>query len=93
MMYFAIWACILESCLSLRPINRANGAFSTRANSNGRLDTGPAGLHLERMDAALTLAKLIGPIAAATILNVFLFALAWCGHQPDRPTPASRNIP
>ncbi len=30
--------------------------------------------HLEQMTAGLTLAKLIGPIAAATIVNVFLFA-------------------
>ena len=36
------------------------------------------------MDAGLTLAKLIGPIAVATILNVFLFAGLWRGHQRER---------
>ena len=37
-----------------------------------------------RMTAGLTLAKLIGPIAAATILNVFWFAFIWRGHQHER---------
>lgn len=36
------------------------------------------------MDAGLTLGKLIGPIAAATILNAFWFAFIWRGHQHER---------
>ncbi|MCJ2102396.1 hypothetical protein [Methylobacterium sp. E-046] len=50
----------------------------------GYLDSRPAARHLERMDAGLTLAKLIGPIAAATILNAFWFAAVWRGHQYER---------
>ncbi|MCJ2101989.1 hypothetical protein [Methylobacterium sp. E-046] len=36
------------------------------------------------MDAGLTLAKLIGPIAAATIVTVFWFALMWRGHRTEK---------
>ena len=36
------------------------------------------------MDTGLTLAKLIGPFAAATILNAFWFAAVWRGHQYER---------
>lgn len=36
------------------------------------------------MGATLTLGKLIGPIAAATIVTVFWFAAMWRGHQMER---------
>ena len=36
------------------------------------------------MDAGLTLAKLIGPIAAATVITAFWFAAMWRGHQLER---------
>ncbi|MCJ2016859.1 hypothetical protein MKK84_05355 [Methylobacterium sp. E-065] len=52
-------------------------------DSAAYLDSRARSRHLELMDAGLTLAKLIGPIAAATILNVFLFAGAWRGHQTE----------
>lgn len=32
----------------------------------------------------MPLTSLLPPIAAATVLNVFLFALAWRGHQAER---------
>jgi hypothetical protein len=48
------------------------------------LDSRACPRHLEQMTAGLTLGKLIGPIAAATILNVIMFALAWRGHRQER---------
>lgn len=39
---------------------------------------GPAGLgHLGEMPPAFTLGHIIGPVAVATVLNVFVFALFW----------------
>lgn len=36
------------------------------------------------MGATLTLGKLIGPIATATIVTAFWFAVMWRGHQMER---------
>lgn len=36
------------------------------------------------MDASLTLSQFLGPIAAATIVTVFWFALMWQGHRAEK---------